>query len=196
MTTVLTATSVRTAALFFKPLSVDELWRKICTFDNTYYEIIQSSKPVKPYFDVDDCTGKMSYNRLYAQVVPFLCKLFNCKERDWAVTEDCRRGKRSFHLVLTTKYTTVDDLIRLKNAYKNQYKKLKIDFRIYSRGYQKFRTALSRHETDKNSIGLTPLTMYGEENFHHHLVTVVPDECEKWVFQEWIATLPKNKKVN
>ena len=183
---VTVAGHVKQPAKYFRTVTLEWLWSRLRSFDQTWYEVIHPDKNefVKPFFDVDDPTRKTKYKTIYDKVIPYLNTIFGSSEEDWALSDDSRKSKSSFHLVLTNRKTTVTDMRKLRDAEREEFKALKIDTSVYSAGYQKFRTLYSIHETDPRSLGLRPHS-FGSAmptDLHHHLVTCVADDLEVWTF--------------
>ena len=169
-------------------MSVEDICDEMCipNPECTLYEVIHPDKNnwIKPYFDIDDKTCKLTRTNLYDNTIKFLNTIFNTTDSDWAISDDCRATKSSFHLTLPRYKTTVHDMIRLKNHYRNKYNELNIDTSVYSNGYQKFRMIGFPCEKHDQSRGLKPITfeLYGDT--HKHLISVVDPHAKVFNFQE------------
>ena len=107
---ILVCLDVKANKKSFIKLSIEELYSNLTTLDTTFYEVIHpdNNSQVKPYFDIDDTTNKINLNYITSKMLPFLNKLFCSNDCDWAISSDSRPKKSSFHLVLTTKSTTIN----------------------------------------------------------------------------------------
>ena len=150
----------------------------------TLYEVIhpEKNKWIKPYFDIDDKGCTVSTQLLYNNIIDFLNSIFETRNEDWAITDDSRKSKSSFHVVLPNHKTTIADMIRLKEFYKNEFKQLCIDCTVYANGYQKMRMVHFKHETDPHSTGLNPLSFEQHNQTHKHIISIVEDNATTFSF--------------
>ena len=184
---LLVAKSVKASEKKFVQVNLKEVLDEAMILDNenTLYEVIHPDKNeyIKPYFDIDDKTCSITLDYLYDNIIPYLNSIFNCHTKDWAVSDDSRPAKSSFHIILTNFKTTIIDMIRLKDYHKTYFQNLNIDCSVYSKGYQKFRMVHFKHETDKCSKGLKPISFSCHNETIKHIISVVEDDAKIFTFQ-------------
>ena len=144
---------------------------------------------VNPYFDIDDKTETLDLSSLHNKTIKKLNSIFLSKNEDWAISSDHRKGKKSFHLVLSNVKTTIQDLINFKNENMDLLKSLKIDPKVYRAGDSKFRTIFSKKDSDENANGFTPINFL--HNLEAHIIQYVPDDCVIWKYNQKLNH-PKN----
>ena len=184
---ILTTKSVKTKDKHFKNITLQDfmflvnLGKKIII-----YEVLHPQKNtyIKPYFDIDDKDCKIDITTLFSNIISFLNKIFDSKDEDWAISDDSRATKSSFHITLPCVKTTINDMILLKDAYKDEFKKLCIDTSVYANGFQKFRMLHSSHETDNNSKGLKPISYISDLDIHKHIISIVEDNSKVFTFDK------------
>ena len=98
----------------FKTVSVDDIINDMVLYPGkTMYEVLHPSNNqwIKPYFDIDDKSCSITRDTIYDSIIEFLNSIFNSKTNDWAICDDSRPSKSSFHLTLPTHKTTISDMI-------------------------------------------------------------------------------------
>lgn len=82
--------------------------------------------------------------------------IFKCNDEDRPISQNNRKNKSSYHLILTNQKTTIKDMLKFRDRFAEEYKKFKIDTSVYRNGWSKFRTVHSKKEIYEKSQGLKP----------------------------------------
>ena len=114
----------------------------------------------------------------------FLNTILKSDDDQWCICDDSRPSKSSFHLTFSDYRITIPDMIRLKERYRETFKRLNIDCSPYANGFQKYSMVCFKHETDKQSKGLIPITFVNESETHKHLISIdrFHDDFHTWSF--------------
>ena len=185
MNTVRVASSFYNGEKDYIEMSLDSIIEEMTLSPNkAKYEVLNPNRThwIKPYFDIDDKKCRVTIDTLYDNTIHFLNTIFGVENNDWAVSDDSRKSKSSFHLTLPCFKTTIHDMIRLKEHYKDKFKQYNIDTSVYSNGDQKMRIINFKHETDKQSNGLEPFTFTYSPETHKHIISIVEDNAKVFEF--------------
>ena len=140
MSTVRVASSFYDGQNDYIEMSLDSIEEEMTVSpEKTKYEVLNPKHTlwIKPYFDIDDKQCNLKVDTLYNTTIHFLNKIFGVENNDWAVSDDSRKSKSSFHLTFPCFKTTVGDMILLKDHYKDEFKQYNIDTSVYSNCDQK-----------------------------------------------------------
>ena len=178
----------------FVEMSFNDIMNDMVLSNNAMYEILhpRRNKWIKPYFDIDDKTCTVSREYLHDNILAFLNTIFTCDNDDWAICDDSRKSKSSYHITLTTHQTTINDMTRLKNHYIDKFKQLNIDISVYSNGYQKMRMVNCKHEIDTKSTGLKPISFVNHNETHKHIISIVENEAKIFTFDKVCNNMSRN----
>jgi len=155
-----------------KVLSVSDLESWIETNTSPIYEIIdETTKYVKPYFDVDlDYVGEKPEDPLN-NAINFVCQEFSCQRHLLAITDSCRPCKYSYHLVITDRKIETWEMRQFVNMNGEKMSQLHIDTAPYNGLLtQKFRMV----GTSKKGLN-APLKIKSHHPFYQHLITNTAD---------------------
>jgi len=149
----------------------------------TYHEFFDAkNKLLKPHWDIDDKREDEKFRNItikdvWEKIIPHLSTIMKCDKKYFAVSEDNRPEKKSYHIINTCYKTTMNDLINLFDKNKKFMEEWKFDRTIYRQGKNKFRCVYSTKK-EGSTHALKPINY--KDNYLAHVIQIVSDEANRF----------------